>query len=224
MGTWTSYSLSDFLLFSLHTYQRLFELHNAAWWPVHFVAAAIGLVVLYLHVKPSLAGDRILFGLLAVVWIWLAWAFFWERYQPINWTAIHVIPVIAALACLLGWLALRPTRRLIDPQPGMRWITCGLLLFSFVGYPLLGLSLGRSWQGAEYFGLMPDPTALASISLLIFYRGPVIRLAQGLLIIWCAISGVTLWGLGSTTYFIAPVGAAIAVGAMGVMRLKRLKR
>jgi hypothetical protein len=38
MSEWWSYTLSDFLLFSPRTYYRLFELHNAEWWPAHFVA------------------------------------------------------------------------------------------------------------------------------------------------------------------------------------------
>ena len=35
MAVWLSYSLSDFLLFTPHTYYRLFELYNRAIWPVH---------------------------------------------------------------------------------------------------------------------------------------------------------------------------------------------
>ncbi len=31
MVEWSRYGLEDFLLFSASTYQRLFELHNAAW-------------------------------------------------------------------------------------------------------------------------------------------------------------------------------------------------
>lgn len=42
MSEWWTYSLRDFLLFSPHTYYRLFELYNQALWPLHLLALAIG--------------------------------------------------------------------------------------------------------------------------------------------------------------------------------------
>ena len=52
MVEWSRYGLEDFLLFSASTYQRLFELHNAAWWP----APLLGLSPPPFGIQASLAG------------------------------------------------------------------------------------------------------------------------------------------------------------------------
>ena len=39
-------------------------------------------------------------------------------------------------------------------------------------YPLMGWALGRPWAQAEVAGLMPDPTALATLALLLAARRP----------------------------------------------------
>ena len=48
MDVWRTYRLSDFLLFSPHTYYRQFELYNADLWPMQilFFAFGVALVVL----------------------------------------------------------------------------------------------------------------------------------------------------------------------------------
>jgi hypothetical protein len=44
----------------------------------------------------------------------------------------------------------------------------GLLLAALAMlYPLLGLAMGRPWSQAEVFGLMPEPTALGTLGLLL---------------------------------------------------------
>lgn len=218
MGTWSSYTLSDFLLFSLQTYERLFELHNAALWPTQLIAVAAGTVVFYLHLKPKLSGERVLFGTLALLWIWIAWSFFWQRYQPINFAAAYVAPLFVVQGCILGLIAFRPLERFRQSPTSLNWMVRVLLLIALIGYPLLGLSRGRSWLGVEYFGLMPDPTALATIALLALYRGPLIGLAQIIPVLWCVLTGLTLWGLGSNLFFIAPVGMIIVMAALVGLR------
>ena len=48
MSEWWTYRPADFLMFAPRTYWRLFELHNAAWWPAPpllLLAGLAGLVV-----------------------------------------------------------------------------------------------------------------------------------------------------------------------------------
>src|SRR5688500_9472693 len=62
---------------------------------------------------------------------------------------------------------------------------------------MIGPLLGRSWTQTEVFGIAPDPTAIATLGIVLAARG---RVRWELLIIpliWCAISGATLWTMGS---------------------------
>ena len=44
MSEWWTYRAEDFLLFSPRVYWRMFELHNAALWPLHVLTLAAGLI------------------------------------------------------------------------------------------------------------------------------------------------------------------------------------
>ena len=75
MAEWWTYALSDFLLFSPRTYYRLFELYNAAVWPEQVLAAAAGLAIAAMLRKPRPWQGRVVAGLLAACWLWIAWAY-----------------------------------------------------------------------------------------------------------------------------------------------------
>ena len=45
MSEWSTYTLSDLLMFSARTYYRLIGLYNQEIWPMHLLAAAAGVVL-----------------------------------------------------------------------------------------------------------------------------------------------------------------------------------
>jgi Family of unknown function (DUF6064) len=85
MSEWWTYSLSDFLLFSPRTYYRLFELYNLAVWPWHALAIVLGVAVLVLWLRGGAWQGRIVAGILAACWLFVAWAYLLARYDTINW-------------------------------------------------------------------------------------------------------------------------------------------
>ncbi|MNC51971.1 hypothetical protein D3C75_1012900 [compost metagenome] len=97
------------------------------------------------------------------------------------------------------------------------------MLFALLGFPLLGPLLGRSWTQAEVFGMAPDPTALATLGVLLLAGG---RPAWGLWplpVAWCLVSGTTLWAMEAPDFALAPLAALLAVGlaAGGAARRSR---
>jgi hypothetical protein len=93
MSEWWSYTLEDFLLFSPRVYWRLFELHNKAVWPLQILTLLLGTAVLVWVVQPRPWSDRVISAILASTWIWIAWAFLWNRYSQINWAMAYAAPV-----------------------------------------------------------------------------------------------------------------------------------
>ena len=139
-----NYSLDDFLLFSERVYQRMFELHNAAIWPLHVPAIAIGLYLVFVAIKPSSQRLRISLGLLAIVWLFVAVGFFHTRYATINWAAAYVVPAFVLMALLLAFFAVRKRPLEARPRSALPFIV-GLcvLIFSLIGYPLISALPGR---------------------------------------------------------------------------------
>ena len=92
MSEWWTYRPEDFLLFSPRVYWRMFELHNAALWPLQVLALAAGLLIILLLAWRPRGYARWLALLLAILWIFVGWTFLWNRYADINWAAAYVAP------------------------------------------------------------------------------------------------------------------------------------
>lgn len=196
MAEWLSYGLSDFLLFSPRAYWRLFELQNQAYWPLPLATLAAGLAVLALALLRPRRHARWSALILAVLWAWVAWSFLWQRYAEINWAARYAAPVFALQAALL--LAAAWHDPPIDRLRSARNL-CGLLLIAaaVILYPLLAPLSGRTWAGAELFGMAPDPTALATAGYALLLRGRWSLALVPIPLLWGVASGVTLWGLAA---------------------------
>jgi Family of unknown function (DUF6064) len=212
MADWLSYTPSDFLLFSARTYYRLFELYNRAIWPAQILAFMLGLVILWrLHRGSSRQG--VVMVVLAVGWLWTAWAYLVEHYDTINWAARYFAIGFVIEAGLLIWTG--SVRNRLSFQPYKDWIGragMGLFLFALVGQPLIGPLVGRNWKQAEIFGVAPDPTVLATLGILLIMDK---RPPWGLMIIpliWCTLSGATLWTMGSPDAWLVSMAALGALG------------
>jgi len=200
MSEWWTYRLTSFLLFSPRTYHRLFELYNLAIWPAQLAGAAIGLAIVALLIGRRAHRDRLVSGLLALCWLWVAWAFLYQRYAQINWAATWFAVAFAFEALLLAALGVFAGGiKFSAPHgPGIR-IAAALIAIVVVGYPLLAPLSGRPWATAETFGVTPDPTAIATVATLALVRGRVRWLLLIIPLVWCAIAGATLWAMATAS-------------------------
>ena len=200
MSEWWTYRFTSFLLFSPRTYHRLFELYNLAIWPAQLAGAAIGVAIVALLVGHRAHRDRTVAGLLALCWVWVAWAFHFQRYAQINWAATWFAAAFAFEALLLAALGVFGGRIVFSRSrgTGLR-IAAALVAIVVVGYPLLAPLAARPWTTAETFGVAPDPTAIATVATLALVRGRVRWLLLIVPLLWCAIAAATLWAMAATS-------------------------
>lgn len=212
MSEWWTYSLRDLLLFSPNTYYRLFELYNIELWPLQIFALALGMVILLLWRNGSKAARMTIAAILALCWLWVAWAYHWQRYAHINWAASYYAPAFVLEALLLLWLGV--VRQPPDmAKAGNKSRRSGLVLFVFalLSYPLLALLPGKSWTQAEIFGMAPDPTALATLAIMLLGSARPAWWLFPVPVVWCFISGATLWAMASPVFWIPPLAALLAI-------------
>jgi hypothetical protein len=160
MSEWWTYSLSDFLLFSPRIYYRLFELYNAAIWPLQILALALGAAIFGLLLGGVAWRGRAIAAILAACWLWVAWAYFLQRYDTINWAASYFAAGFAAEAMLISWTGIIRDRLVFRSgrDAAGKAGRC-ILLFALVVFPLIGPLVGRPWTQVEVFGVTPDPTS-----------------------------------------------------------------
>ncbi|MCA6115594.1 hypothetical protein J6524_11915 [Bradyrhizobium sp. WSM 1738] len=212
MSEWWTYRAEDFLLFSPRAYWRMFELHNAALWPLHVLTLAAGLIIMLLIARQSKNLTRWVALVLAMLWIFVGWSFLWNRYSAINWAAVYIAPfffiegVLLAVAFLFDALA-------FDRRRPTDWIGYLILGFALLGQPLLAPLQGRGWAASEIFGITPDPTAIATLGVLLLARGRLLPWLLPIPVLWCLMSGVTLQTMGEPQAWV--LFAALALAAVG---------
>jgi hypothetical protein len=209
-----SYSLDDFLLFSPEVYFRLFELDNSALWPLQVPVFVVCLLVLWLLARATPSSLRASLAVFGAFWLWIAWSFFAQRYNTINWMAAYVAPFAAVQGAALIGSAL-VWRNPLDAKvlSAAQRFVLGLYVLVLIGYPLLGVLFGRPWQGAELVGIAPDPSAVATLAILAMSRGRWQWLLMVIPIAWCIVTGLTLYALNADAFWLAPLAALLCVAA-----------
>jgi hypothetical protein len=212
MSEWWTYRLTSFLLFSPSTYYRMLERYNLAIWPAQLAGVAIGLAIVALLIGKRRHHERIVAGLLAACWLWIALAFHYQRYAQINWAATWFALAFACEALLLvvvGVLAGRLDLRLA--KGGTLWIATSIVAISILGYPILAPLTGRPWTSAEIFGVAADPTAIASVAVLALVHGRIRWLLLVVPVLWCAIAAATLWAMDAPESLVVVAAALLAL-------------
>ena len=213
MSEWWTYRPSSFLLFSARVYYRLLELHNLEVWPIQILMALLGLAIVYLILTSGRLPDRLVPVSLGAIWIWVAWSFLWNRYATINWAAAYAAPGFAVEGLLLMWIGTASGGRTFAADRKLSyWLGVGILVLALVGYPLIAPAVGRPWSAAEMFGIMPDPTAVATLAVLAIYCGRAQWLLMIIPLLWCMITGATLWTMGAADFLAAPIMGLAALG------------
>lgn len=216
MSEWWTYRLSDFLMFAPRTYYRLFELFNAEIWPLQVASLAIGIAALFLAWRGGDTDGRVVCAVLALLWLFVAWAYHWQRYATINWGAVYYAAGFALEGLLLGVAAVRGIA-IARPRRAVRVVAALLAFTGVIVYPLVAPLSGRPWTQAELFGIAPDPTAIATLGILLLTTGPFTGLLMLPPLAWCALTAATLWTMESAEAVI-PAAAGIAALLVALAR------
>ncbi|MEO1192458.1 MAG: DUF6064 family protein [Pseudomonadota bacterium] len=212
MDSLATYRISDFLLFSPEAYLRLFERLNETLWPAQLGLLVVIVALLALVWRGQL---RSVLALFALAWLLVAWVFFIEHYQQINWAAGYMAVGFALQALLLAGLAALPSGLSLTRRPfGLFLLIAGLVIT-----PPMTLVYGLPLAAMEFFALMPDPTAIATLGLVFLMQGRARWILLPLPLIWCLASALTSWGLPWPPGLAAPVAALILTAGAGIKAL-----
>lgn len=208
---WSSYSLSDFLMFGPEVFLRLFVRINQDVWPWQGFAVVMMLLIAGLLVRGDTRSKRAVLLLLAAAWGWAGAGFLLQYYGPINspaiwfgWGFILQAAILSVVAVVWPWnggAGVAPRRW----QAGVGWLLAATLL------PLLTAVQTGNWQALALFGLTPDITVAVTVPCLLLLPRRVRWLFLLLPLFWSLFSAATLWTLGTRLIAAIPIATLALV-------------
>jgi len=230
LGDPGSYALVDFVPFSAEVYFRLLERVGESSWPLHLATLVLGIAAMILMWRGR---GRIACVLLAAPWAWVGITFFEQRYAQLNWAGgwfagafllqAAGLLLLAAIGAGFDSTAIAPRRTLTAVRHLSVPRVGGSILagFGVLAYPVIGPLSGFALFQAETFGVHPDPTAVATLGiLLVGLRGFGLWLAVLIPALWCVVTGLTLHVLDAPW---TQIPLAVAVLALVLALWKTLR-
>jgi hypothetical protein len=156
--------------FTPSQFLSLFARYNAAVWPLQLVTMAAALAVVALLAwrpgrRSDVAASAVLVSFSLVVGIGYFFLGFARHLSPAGYLFGTIFVVQAAL---LGSATLRPGALTFSAAPGWRTIAGTIVLaYGLVGYPVVGLLAGRPPVQSPWMGVVPCPTTIFTIGLLL---------------------------------------------------------
>lgn len=183
------------LPFDSDQFFAVFARYNEAVWPAQAILVGLALVVVYFVWRPGPVGDRIISGILALLWAWMAVAYQFAFFRAINPAAVlFAAAFLAEAAALAAAGVVRGRLRFRGGANGSTLMACALMLYALVVYPLVGQAAGHSYPAAPTFGL-PCPTTIFTLGVLVLAA----RLPKTLLVVplaWAVVGAFAALQLG----------------------------
>jgi hypothetical protein len=175
--------------FTADAYFSLFEVYNSAIWPAQLVAYCLGIVAIFLALRPMTAGGRITFAILSAFWLWNGIAYHLMHFFQINFAALGFGALFALQGVLFTGYAVGG-RRIFRFRPDiLGWSGLLFCLFALAVYPLLGWLAGHGWPRAAAFGVAPAPTTIFTIGMLLMMEGAAPLYLVAIPLLWSLAAG-----------------------------------
>jgi len=217
------------LPFTAEQFLAVFERYNQTIWPAQLAAYVLGVLAVLLSVYSRPSTDKLVSGILVVLWLWTGLVYHWQFFAAINPVAavfgaafVGQALVWAFAGMVRGSLRFRIGRDL----PSLAGAV--FVVYAMVLYPIIGHLLGHGYPRSPSFGVTPCPLTIFTFGLLLWSRGRVpsyvlaIPLAWSFIGIWAAVSlgivediGLFVAALVGTTLLSGPAGLPTTFGRWG---------
>ena len=200
--------------FTTDQFFELFRRYNETLWPTQVFLLILAVIVIALVLRPRPWTGRVISGILAFLWFWLALAYhlaFFSRINPLAY-GFSLVSLIGAFVFV--WQGLIRRRLEFAWRWGPRAILGVLLVVYALGvYPLWSAYAGHLYPAMPTFGL-PCPTTIFTIGILVFARPVYPRSPLIVPALWCLIGGQAAFALNVAPDYGLFAAFLVAVGLL----------
>ena len=196
MPDWLQFSIFDMTPYDTQGWLGLIESFQQDYTHIPLVSLLFAALMAFMILRPPFPeAPRLVLAFLAFAWFWCGWVFQMQYHASLNWAApqfgwVFIFQTaLFALAAIFG-------KSLVWRRLGIRyqWPSLIILMLALL-YPLIGLIEGRTTQQLEWLGLMPTPTTLATLGVMMLLGGRVLWLLMPIPVLWALVSAAFTWRL-----------------------------
>ncbi|MCW5633038.1 MAG: hypothetical protein KIT17_06840 [Rubrivivax sp.] len=185
------------LPFTREQFVEVFARYNEAVWPVQVLAYLLGLAAVVLLLSRRAGFDRVVGGVLALMWLWTGVAYHGVFFSAINKAAAAFAALFVVQGLLFARAAVvRGTLRFAPGSGPAAWLGWALVVYAAVLYPLVGMAAGHAYPQIPMFGITPCPVTLLTFGLLLLAAPPVPRSLLVIPFLWSLVGGSAAFLLG----------------------------
>ena len=182
--------------FTTEQFFAVFVQYNEGVWPAQIFLNLLALMEIALLCAGKQTADRMMAGILAFLWTWMAIVYHFMFFAMINPAAWAFGMVFLLGAVWMFWIGVIKGQLHFEVSFGLRGILGSILvIYALLLYPLLGYLFGHAYPALPTFGL-PCPTCIFTLGLLLFASVPVPRSLYIVPLIWVVVGSFAAFKLG----------------------------
>ncbi len=200
------------------TAEVLASLHagiNIDLWPLRLLGLAMALAVVVRVWRYRPPDDRFTATVLTIFWLWNGLAYMGHYRAELDWAAPGYGLLFVVEGALLTWFGIVRPRIGFDRAGRSARAMGGMMaVFALVALPLLTWFVTGDPEGAETVGLLPTPTTVFTLGVLVMVGIGAPRILFLLPLVWSAVGGALGWVSGSWLELCLPLAGALALIAL----------
>jgi hypothetical protein len=209
------------LPFTLDQFLDVFRRYNTAVWPAQWALLAIALVIAILVYRDRPRDHRWVHGLLAVLWLWMAFAYHIAFFASVNPMAVAFGAAFALQGALFAWYALRSPAEPVRTHSGAAGhLGVVLVAYALFVYPALGYMFGHRYPAAPTFGA-PCPTTIFTLGIIVWWGRSIPLGLLAIPLAWSIVATSAAANLGMREDYGLPIAAIATVVSLIIARRGR---
>jgi len=201
--------------FTMQEFLTMIADNNARFWPVALIAYGLGIAAVVLVLRKATFASTFATGVLALLWLWTGVIFNGFVFSGLWQGALVVAALFVIQAILLAMTGVLKNRLRFNVTADVAGVVGGLaILYALVGYPAVGVLMGRGYQELLLVGLAGCPTVTFTLGWLLWSRRPLPKAVLVIPVLYALAMGGTAASLGIVEDIGLVVTAVVAAGLL----------
>ena len=178
------------LPFTPEQFLAVFVNYNNAIFPIQIAAYVLGGVAVAPLFRRTREGDRVIAGVLALMWLWTGLGYHGLSFSAINKAAYLFAALFIVQGCYFLYAGVYRCQIGFGLRPDLATgVGAVFIAYAAIVYPLIGVATGHHYPEMPMFGITPCPVTIFTFGLLLLTVRPVPRLLFVIPFIWSLIGG-----------------------------------